>query len=93
MNKSFCKYKWLSFIATMISYSFFIITSVLIILLFTKSEIMNNKIIYYGFAVLIFLFFIAEIYSQWFFGKNKLKTDGMVNHSLLVYKKHKELCE
>lgn len=58
-----------------------------------EPEFLESSRIFYFLAVIAVLFIASESYSSWFFKKMELENKSHLNTSLLVFKKHYDLCK
>lgn len=93
MNFNYCKYLWISLLVTILSFIALVYSISLFIIFLLKPELLKNDIVFYSLALMTGIFIACESYSNWIFKKLNFERERYFNNSIMLYKKHSNLCK
>ena len=94
MSDKFCNYLFVSLLVNIVA----IVTVISVIIaqiifFFINPELLKNRIVASFLLIIGVLFILGEFYANWFFKKMEIEENYYLNNSLLIYKRHRNLCQ
>lgn len=94
MKNKLCNYLYLSLLVNFIAIlAAGTVIAAQVIFFFIDPKLLQNRSFAYFFLVIGVLFIAGEFYANWFFKKMEIEENYYWNNSLMIFKKHYDLCK